>query len=83
MSLDKNGKSRKTSPSSFVSKAGEGKCALPSPNGQSIKCRLGETVSSEAAETACSHVKEGHGHEQCVYAVIATGDIGAAQAGAF
>ena len=70
-------------PQLFVSKAGEGKCALPSPKRQSVKRRLGETISVEAAEMACSHIKEGHGHEQCVYDVIATGDLGAAQAGAF
>ena len=67
-------------PQLFMTKAPEGKCILPTPKTLESR-RLGETISHEDAELACANVNEGH--DQCVYDVIATGDLGVAQAGAF
>ena len=67
-------------PQLFGTEAPKGKCILPTPKSDTSR-RLGETISVEAAEIACAHVKEGHA--QCIYDVIATGDLGAAQAGVF
>ena len=75
-----------TEPILFDSPPAPGKCVLPDPNNivaQAKKRRLGEGISAQAAEAACAHVPIGQGREQCVYDVMATGDLGAAQAGAF
>lgn len=61
-----------------------GKCLLPSDNViAERKRRLGESVSEEAAHLACQQIKEKAALEACVYDVLATGDLGAAEAGAF
>jgi hypothetical protein len=71
----------------FDSPPPKGKCQLPKiPYGAKAQQarRLGEQeVSLEDAEKACAHLPEGQGHEQCVYDVLATNDLGAAEAGVF
>ena len=60
--------------------AAEGKCILPAASREEIRRRLGETVTSEeAAKIACAD--SGGRFEQCVYDVMAMGDLEAAQAG--
>lgn len=44
-------------------------------------CRLGETVAQSVAEAACAHA--GDSIEQCVYDVMATGDLELAQGGVY
>lgn len=63
-------------PQLFMTKAPEGKCVIPLPKTETSR-KLGEGVSKEAAEEACAHVIEAH--DQCVYDVIATGDVDIAQ----
>lgn len=63
-------------PQLFLTKAPAGKCALPLPKTESSR-KLGEGVSKETAELACAHIIEAH--DQCVYDVIATGDLDIAQ----
>ena len=61
-----------------------GKCILPSDDLiAERKRRLGESVSKETAHVACKKFVQKAAHEACVYDVMATGDIGAAEAGAF
>lgn len=61
-----------------------GKCILPSDDViVERKRRLGESVSEEAAHVACKKFTEKAAHEACLYDVMATGDIGAAEAGDF
>lgn len=53
-------------------------CILPSPKTMSQR-KLGETLSREAAEEACSHLSSHKAEfEHCVYDAIATGDLGQA-----
>ena len=57
-----------------------GECVLPTPHARSGRT-LGETISHEDAERACAGRK--HDFDQCVYDVIAVGDLGVASASAF
>lgn len=57
------------------------KCVMPEKT-TSEQRRLAETVSEEAAETACSH-KKGAAFRNCVYDVMAIGDLELAEAGTF
>jgi hypothetical protein len=59
-----------------------GKCIMPSANASAERRRLGETVPLEAAVAACEAVNAVH-HENCVYDVMATGDLEIAHAGVF
>jgi hypothetical protein len=58
-------------------------CTLPSPVAKSqVRRRLSEASNlAEAAEVACA--QWGEGMESCVYDVLATGDLGMAQAGSY
>lgn len=58
------------------------KCIMPSPNAKETR-RLGENISLEAAEKACSHWKTEDEKDQCIFDVLATGDLGMAAVGAF
>jgi len=66
-------------PMLFQTPPTEGECVLPTPATDSSR-RLGESISEEAAEIACA---KSTAFEQCIYDVIATGDLEAATAGAF
>ena len=57
------------------------KCNMPVPMAVSAR-RLGQTIAEEAAQKACSH-KVGKAFENCVYDVMATGDLELALAGAY
>lgn len=57
-------------------------CILPTPVKQGSR-RLGESISVEAATQACNHFGSKEAVDACIYDVIATGDLEAAQAGAF
>ena len=48
------------------------RCQMPSLTTKQQR-RLGESISEEAAQIACAHVEDSF--EQCVYDVIATGDL--------
>lgn len=61
--------------------AGE-QCRMPSKSAQAQRRRLGEGLSEEAAQAACAAVDHIH-HDNCVYDVMATGDLDAAHAGVF
>ena len=56
-------------------------CVFPSPTMDSRRRLRGVNISEEAAEAACAHKTVGR--EQCIYDVMATGDLDMAQAGAF
>jgi len=57
-------------------------CTMPSPEREGRRRRrLGETVAMETAEKACAHW--GDQKDQCVFDVMAVGDLELAQAGAF
>jgi hypothetical protein len=58
------------------------KCVMPSKSASAERRRLGENISQEAAEAACAAVDHVH-HENCVYDVMATGDLESAHAGVF
>jgi hypothetical protein len=60
----------------------EGKCRMPSKTAGVERRRLGETISEEAARKACSEVDHIH-FENCVYDVMATGDLESVHAGVF
>jgi hypothetical protein len=60
----------------------EGKCKMPSSNAEQERRRLGEAIPLEAAVAACEAVDTIH-HENCVYDVMATGDLEIAHAGVF
>lgn len=49
-----------------------GSCKMPSPKSMQQR-RLGESIPREEAEIACAHVEGAF--DQCVYDVIATGDL--------
>ena len=49
------------------------KCMLPSPKAAGQR-RLGETIAKDAAEKACNHLT-GTNFENCVFDVMAMGDI--------
>lgn len=58
--------------------------ACIAPTSSKKERRLGETlVSMEAAEVACAHYEEGEKKDMCVFDVIATNDLEAAEAGVF
>lgn len=57
------------------------KCELPAKSA-SVQRRLGETIAEEQAEIACSN-KSGSAFRNCVYDVMAIGDLELAEAGAF
>jgi hypothetical protein len=50
------------------------KCILPEVTSESRR-RLGETIARTAAEEACSHHPAGQEQKNCVFDVMATGDI--------
>ena len=56
-------------------------CNMPDPNKAQGRRRLGESIAEEAANHACQHW--GTRKTQCVFDVMATGDIELAAAGAF
>ena len=58
------------------------KCMMPAPKSASASRRLGENIAKEAAELACAH-KTGAQFNNCVYDVMAIGDLELAQAGSF
>ena len=55
---------------------------MPSNDASAERRRLGETVYLEAAVAACEAVDAIH-KENCVYDVVATGDLEIAHAGVF
>lgn len=57
------------------------KCTVPAPMKQGR--RLGESISIDDATKACAQFLKKEAHEACIYDVIATGDLEAAQSGAF
>ena len=57
------------------------KCVMADPNAATGR-RLGQSVSEGAAEMACAH-KVGAAFNNCVYDVMAIGDLELAQAGSF
>ena len=57
------------------------KCNLPAPKSSTTR-RLGATIAEEAAKKACAH-KVGAAFNNCVYDVMAVGDLELAEAGAF
>ena len=57
------------------------KCTIPSPSQQGR--RLGESISVEDATKACAQFLKKDAKDACIYDVIATGDLEAAQSGAF
>jgi hypothetical protein len=76
---------RETDPVLFITASGPQypqRCVVPTPDESKEKRRrLGETISLEAAMAACFHWTMGR--EQCVYDIMATGDVTVAEAGAF
>jgi Repulsive guidance molecule (RGM) C-terminus len=59
------------------------KCIMPSTTASAEQRRLGEAISEEAAKEACAHHVEADQFENCVYDVMASGDLDMAMAGAF
>jgi hypothetical protein len=57
-------------------------CRMPGKNASAERRRLGERVEKDAAEAACAAVDHIH-HDNCVYDVMATGDLEVAHAGVF
>lgn len=56
-------------------------CTVPAPVQKGR--RLGESISVEAATKACAQFTQKNALDACIYDVIATGDLEAAQSGAF
>ena len=58
-------------------------CVLPDATSKQRRRRLGEGIPVEAAEKACAQFVHQDDHDACIYDILATGDLGAAQSGAF